>query len=162
MSELCGFVYNKGHQKSRETTREIWRSEGELTFHFNLVCRFSIFNNEKTLETSAKLNWKLQCHVLAVFRILAFWHFGIPRGSSHSEKKEFTRLAANQMKRSPNNFKKLHIDTRETQTRTVPDNLQRKEKEATVFNFFPYIRGFAGMSFQSVPCISTGTTLNSR
>ena len=30
MSELCGFVYNKGHQKSRETTREIWRSEGEL------------------------------------------------------------------------------------------------------------------------------------
>ena len=25
MSELCGFVYNKGHQKSRETTREIWR-----------------------------------------------------------------------------------------------------------------------------------------
>ena len=32
MSELCGFVYNKGHQKSRETTREIWRSEGELSF----------------------------------------------------------------------------------------------------------------------------------
>ena len=31
MSELCWFVYNKGHQKSRETTREIWRSEGELT-----------------------------------------------------------------------------------------------------------------------------------
>ena len=30
MSELCGFVYNKGHQKSRETTREIWRSEGEM------------------------------------------------------------------------------------------------------------------------------------
>ena len=30
MSELCGFVYNKGHQKSRETTREIWRSEGEF------------------------------------------------------------------------------------------------------------------------------------
>ena len=23
MSELCGFVYNKGRQKSRETTREI-------------------------------------------------------------------------------------------------------------------------------------------
>ena len=23
-------VYSKGHQKSRETTREIWRSEGEL------------------------------------------------------------------------------------------------------------------------------------
>ena len=32
----------------------------------------------------------------------------------------------------------------------------------TVFNFFPYIRGFASMSFQSVPCISTGTTLNNR
>ena len=31
MSELCGFVYSKGHQKSRETPREIWRSEGELS-----------------------------------------------------------------------------------------------------------------------------------
>ena len=30
MSELWGFVYNKGRQMSRETTREIWRSEGEL------------------------------------------------------------------------------------------------------------------------------------
>ena len=99
------------------------------------------------------------------WRYFAFWHFGILAFlgvAVTQKKKEFTRLAANQMKRSPNNFKKLHIDTRETQTRTVPDNLQRKEKEATVFNFFPYIRGFAGMSFQSVPCISTGTTLNSR
>ena len=26
-----GFVNNKGHQKSRETTSEIWRSKGELT-----------------------------------------------------------------------------------------------------------------------------------
>ena len=34
MSELCGFVYNKGHQKSRETTREIWRSEGELSYYY--------------------------------------------------------------------------------------------------------------------------------
>ena len=31
MSELSRFVYNKGHQKSREPTREIsWRSEGEF------------------------------------------------------------------------------------------------------------------------------------
>ena len=33
MSELCGFVYNKGRQKSRETTREIGRSEGEFLFY---------------------------------------------------------------------------------------------------------------------------------
>ena len=38
MSELCGFVYNKGHQKSRETTCEIWRSEGELkTSKYNMI-----------------------------------------------------------------------------------------------------------------------------
>ena len=30
MSELCGFVYNEGHQEPRETTHEIWRSEGEF------------------------------------------------------------------------------------------------------------------------------------
>ena len=36
MSELCGFVYNKGHQKSRETPREIWRSEGDLDFTKNI------------------------------------------------------------------------------------------------------------------------------
>ena len=41
MSELSGFFYNKSHQKSRETTREIWRSEGEfwnrLARQFNLI-----------------------------------------------------------------------------------------------------------------------------
>ena len=30
MSELLGFVYSKGHQKSCETTLEICCSEGEL------------------------------------------------------------------------------------------------------------------------------------
>ena len=32
MSELSGFVYNKGHEKSCETTREIWRTEGEFRY----------------------------------------------------------------------------------------------------------------------------------
>ena len=30
MSKFWGFAYNKGHQKSRKSTREIWCSEGEL------------------------------------------------------------------------------------------------------------------------------------
>ena len=30
VSELSRFIYNKGHPKSRETTREFWRSEGEV------------------------------------------------------------------------------------------------------------------------------------
>ena len=30
VSELSEFAYNNGHQKSRETKREIWRSEGEF------------------------------------------------------------------------------------------------------------------------------------
>ena len=57
MSELCGFVYNKGHQKSRETTREIWRSEGELIYdtdrnHYTAVNDYegismTKFNNPK-------------------------------------------------------------------------------------------------------------------
>ena len=34
MSELSGFVYNKSHQKSRETTHEIWCSDGELYITF--------------------------------------------------------------------------------------------------------------------------------
>ena len=32
MSELYGFIYNKGRQKSRESAREIWRTEGELLY----------------------------------------------------------------------------------------------------------------------------------
>ena len=32
MSKLSGVVYNKGHQKSRETTREIWRSENDWNY----------------------------------------------------------------------------------------------------------------------------------
>ena len=39
MSELSGFVYNKSHQKSRETTREIWLSEGEF---WNRLARQSL------------------------------------------------------------------------------------------------------------------------
>ena len=35
LSELLGFVYNKGHHKSCETTHEIWRSEGELVKRCN-------------------------------------------------------------------------------------------------------------------------------
>ena len=35
MSELSGFVYNKVHQKSREATCEIWRSEGSRWMNFD-------------------------------------------------------------------------------------------------------------------------------
>ena len=35
MSEFLRFVYDKVNQKSRETTREMWRSEGELILKSN-------------------------------------------------------------------------------------------------------------------------------
>ena len=46
MSKLSRFVYNKGHQKSREITREIWRSERELYhcqnyWNFDPECEYS-------------------------------------------------------------------------------------------------------------------------
>ena len=46
MSKLSRFVYNNGHQKSREITREIWRSERELYhcqnyWNFEPECEYS-------------------------------------------------------------------------------------------------------------------------
>ena len=55
MSELCGFVYNKGHQKSRETTREIWRSEGELVLFAIFRDLMSWINGIMALVTSDEL-----------------------------------------------------------------------------------------------------------
>ena len=43
MCEICGFVYNKGHQKSRENIREIWRSEGAFVYVFCLSCPSATF-----------------------------------------------------------------------------------------------------------------------
>ena len=78
MSELCGFVYNKGHQKSRENTREIWLSEGAFMYVFCLSCPSATFALQhggfaphewlaaegQLLESS---NRKLQSYPLATF-----------------------------------------------------------------------------------------------
>ena len=128
-------------------------TDGTATFHFNLVRRvFSFSNNEKTLEMSAKPSLSFADSLLQIAKLhlrylIYFWHFHVltiesilafrvnpPRFQS-DEKNKFR-------------YTTLHADfTTET---------------SYSFQFSPYIRGFASMSFQSVPCISTGTTLNNR
>ena len=97
MSELCGFVYNKGHQKSRETTREIWRSEGELeTLFLRLQPETGppFYVVIRATQRSSLLNAKGVTSFLSYFKTLSIGQApGIEPATFHSAVKRFTNGA---------------------------------------------------------------------
>ena len=65
MSELSRFVYNKGHQKSREPTREIsWRSEGEFGKNTDFEQAIQIRCETFRLSLGSKKSKQYACDLL--------------------------------------------------------------------------------------------------
>ena len=65
MSELSRFVYNKGHQKSREPTREIsWRSEGEFRKNTDFEQAIQIRCETFRLSLGSKKSKQYACDLL--------------------------------------------------------------------------------------------------
>ena len=62
MSELSRFVYNKGHQKSREPTREIsWRLEGEFGKNTDFEQAIQIRSETFRLSLGSKKSKQYAC-----------------------------------------------------------------------------------------------------
>ena len=69
MSELSRIVYNKVHQKSREATREIWRSEGSRQMNFD---RYPYLGINITFVCKFANGWKLD-HMIYCLRRVISW-----------------------------------------------------------------------------------------